>query len=361
MFNKDFYPTPENVIETMLLDIDCFGKVVLEPSAGSGNIIDYLRKRGVKEVIACEINDELAKIAANKADRFLANDFLTVTSEQVSHVDFIVMNPPFSNEEKHILHAWNIAPVGCTIVSLCNNSVINGFCSTQAKKEVRDLIDANGRSENFGYCFDTAERKTNVCVGFLTLYKQGNADNEFDGYFSFDDEPEAVQSGIVRHDYIREIVGRYISAVKGYDEVIKVAERINEITAPISHYAIQFGAYEKGKSNYSEITREVFKKDLQRLCWQKIFNDLNMEKYMTTKVRENINAFVEKQTHVPFTMQNIYKMVEIIVGTHGSRMNKILTDAFDEICGFSWKDNCTGGDHWKTNSDYMINRKFIVP
>ena len=37
-------------------------------------------------------------------------DFLTVKSEQISHIDFIVMNPPFSNADKHILHAYEIAP-----------------------------------------------------------------------------------------------------------------------------------------------------------------------------------------------------------------------------------------------------------
>ena len=64
MFNKDFYPTPNEVIEQMMFGIDIANNVFLEPSAGKGNIIDYLTERGAKEVLSCEINHDLAKIAA---------------------------------------------------------------------------------------------------------------------------------------------------------------------------------------------------------------------------------------------------------------------------------------------------------
>lgn len=52
--NPDFYPTPSEVIEKMLMNEDIIGKRVLEPSAGSGNIVRYLQRNGVKDVIACE-------------------------------------------------------------------------------------------------------------------------------------------------------------------------------------------------------------------------------------------------------------------------------------------------------------------
>lgn len=37
--NADFYPTPVEVINTMMLGEDILGKTILEPSAGSGNIV----------------------------------------------------------------------------------------------------------------------------------------------------------------------------------------------------------------------------------------------------------------------------------------------------------------------------------
>ena len=117
IFDRDFYPTPESVIGQMLQGHDVAGKIILEPSAGSGNIVEYLQKNFAKEVIACEINEKLRCIVESKC-RVIASNFLEVTREEVSHIDMIVMNPPFSDARRHILHAFEVAPDGCEIISL---------------------------------------------------------------------------------------------------------------------------------------------------------------------------------------------------------------------------------------------------
>jgi len=364
MFGKDYYPTPKEVIEQMLFGIDIANNVFLEPSAGNGNIIDCLNEHHAKEVLSCEINPDLAKIAASKS-RLIANDFLTVQAAEISHIHAIVMNPPFSADEDHILHAWNIAPCGCTIVSLCNENTINRHWDISKKRqELRELIELYGRSENFGDCFSTAERKTDVRVSCVWLYKSKQGEDEFTDFFSLtDDEVENMKAGIAKYDYVRDIVGRYVQAIQLFDKIEPLAKQINELTKPISDYGqIKFGAYETNKHNGSnEISRDTYKKELQKKCWQRIFDDMKMNKYVTQGVQATINKFVETQIHVPFTMKNIYKMLEIIVGTHGNRMNQVLVEVFENICSFAWRENCTGGEKWKTNSDYVINKRFIVP
>ena len=43
--NPDFYPTPQDVIRKMCLGIPAYKNIkILEPSAGSGNIVDYLKQ-----------------------------------------------------------------------------------------------------------------------------------------------------------------------------------------------------------------------------------------------------------------------------------------------------------------------------
>ena len=365
MFNKDFYPTPKEVIEQMMFGIDITNNVFLEPSAGKGNIVDYLNEHGAKEVLTCEINPDLAKIAGSKG-RLIANDFLTVQKEEISHVDTIVMNPPFSADEDHILHAWNVAPDGCTIVSLCNKNTIDSrkYNITEKQRKIIELIKLYGREECLGDCFSTAERKTDVRVTCVWLYKPKQGEEEFADYFSMDDDDFAsLESGIVKYNYIREIVNRYVAAIKLFDRIEPLANEINELTKPITEYGIKFGAFEHGRSadTHNLISRKTYKKELQKQSWNRIFHDMNMDKYVTNGVKATINKFVEKQEHVPFTMKNIYKMLEIIVGTHGSRMEQVLVEAFETICGFAWNENCTGGEHWKTNSDYVINKRFIVP
>lgn len=85
-FGKDFFPTPEEVILQMVEGYDLFGKFVLEPSAGKGNIVDFLLSQNAK-VIACEINEDLCKIIADKCP-IICNDFLKLTADRISHINF---------------------------------------------------------------------------------------------------------------------------------------------------------------------------------------------------------------------------------------------------------------------------------
>ena len=308
MFNKDFYPTPDNVIIQMLSGYDFKDKLVLEPSAGKGNIVDYLVNIGA-DVTACEINEDLAQIVRNKA-RFLKNDFLEVTKEEASHFDFIVMNPPFSEDDKHILHAWDIAPEGCTILSLCNWETIDNPY-TRFRRNIGSIINSNGAKQNLGDCFLDSERKTGVEVGLVTLFRPGSK-KDFGDYFDFGpDEVEEQSEGLMPYNAVREVVGRYVESVKIYDEVLANAVRLNQISGAlgVSKVAFTCTVDEKPKK------KEEFVKGLQKEGWKWIFAKMNMGKFMTRSLKEDINRFVEVQSNVPFTMKNIYKMLDLVIQT----------------------------------------------
>ena len=362
--NADFYPTPEDVINTMMLGEDILGKTILEPSAGSGNIVRWLKKNGAGEVIACEKDEHLQKLLAGECN-LIAEDFLSVTAEQVSHIDYIVMNPPFSEGVKHIKHAFEIAPAGCTIIALCNSSNLE-HRYTGARQELYEIVELYGSSEELGTVFDTAERKTDVRVSLVKLYKDGEAEDEFVGYM-FSDEEDSLDrneaEGLVQYNVVRDMVNRYTSAVKLFDETMEVANRINDVArfsdGRFDYVPIRFTTVDT-RGNAVNITRQQYKKQLQRYYWRIIFNKLNMEKYATNGLREQINKFIEKQVNVPFTMHNIYQVISMVVQTTGQRMDKALLEAFDLICSLS-AENSTAGEKWKTNANYMVNRKFIVP
>lgn len=362
--NADFYPTPEEVISIMMLGENILGKTILEPSAGSGNIVKWLKANGAGEVIACEKDTHLQKLLAGEC-QLLASDFLTVTSEQISHVDFIVMNPPFSEGVKHIKHAFEIAPAGCTIIALCNTSNIENRYSIE-RAELHELIELYGCSENLGSVFDDAERTTSVSVSLVKLYKEGSGENEFANYI-FSNEEDVLDNnnteGLVQYNVVRDMVNRYTSAVKLFDETMEATQKINDIAKfsddRYNYMPIRFGTIgERGQA--VNITRQQYKKQLQKYYWRIIFNKLNMEKHATMGLREQINKFIETQVNVPFTMHNVYQVLNMVIQTTGQRMEKALLEAFDMICSFS-AENSTAGEKWKTNANYMINRKFIVP
>ncbi len=321
IFESDFYPTPKEVINRMMMNEDVSGKVVLEPSAGSGNIVDWLKEYGAKEVIACETNKPLRMILSRKC-QLIGEDFLELRAEQVSHIDMIVMNPPFSADEKHILHAWEIAPAGCQIIALCNSKTIGNQWNRQ-RRVLGEIIAQNGFAEDFDDCFSTAERRTNASISCVKLYKPGQGEEEFGGFFMSDEEEDEYYSGnpgLIRYDFIRDVVGRYVDAVRRFDGVMAAANEINDLTQFIGGSSIKFGAYQS-RNECTTITRDYFKKQLQKESWGFIFRKLDMGKYVTSGVMSTINSFIEKQQNIPFTMRNVYRMLDMIVQTHSERMN----------------------------------------
>ncbi|HMV29541.1 MAG TPA: DUF4942 domain-containing protein, partial [Anaerolineales bacterium] len=353
MFNRNFYPTPPEVIEQMLEGLSLDGKTVWEPSAGKGDIVRALQARGA-QVIASEIEPELRKIVQTYCP-IIAPDMMTVTSDQVSHVDYIVMNPPFNVGVEHILHAYNIAPAGCKIVALCNLASLENKYS-RTRQELATIIDAYGTSQDLGDCFSQAERKTDVHVGLINIDKPGEQSKEFEGFFMGEDN-EPQFNGIMPYNEIRDLVNRYCGAVRIFDEQLKTAERLNDLCEGY------FGAREIGlmvtKEN-APLERGRFKKDMQKAGWRWVFSKLNMEKHTTRGLRNDINKFVETQEQVPFTMRNIYRMLEIVFATTSQRMDKAAIEAFDRVT-MHHHDNRYNVEGWKTNGHYLLTRRFILP
>lgn len=380
--NPDFYPTPEAVIEKMMFGEDFVGKTVLEPSAGNGNIVDWLKTHGSCNVIACENDPNIRKLLNGKCE-IIADDFLTVTSDMVSHVHHIVMNPPFSKGVEHILHAFDIAPAGCVITALCNYDSIKYEHHNKKNRELAELVEMCGRQEYLGSVFDDdAERKTRCSITMLKLYKYGDGEDEFSGYF-FSEYDEDVananeKEGIMPYNFIREIVNRYVSAIKLFDDTLEATKRLNDAATYVEYRQEKDGngnlIQKKHEYGYlpirfkavsideraTEVTHASYRKALQKYYWGIIFSKLKMHKYATKKLDEDINKFIENNQHIPFTMANIYRVLDIVIQTNGQRMQKALEEAFDTICSFS-AENSGAGEKWKTNANYMVNRKFIVP
>lgn len=74
MLNPDFYPTPPDVGALMLDPLDLRGRTVVEPSAGSGNLVTACLERGAAEVLAVEPEPQLRAILASTGALLIDND-----------------------------------------------------------------------------------------------------------------------------------------------------------------------------------------------------------------------------------------------------------------------------------------------
>ncbi len=362
MFNADFYPTPPEVAATMLDPLDLRGRVVVEPSAGSGNLVQACLERGAAEVLMVEPEPKLRAILAGiPADcRLIAADWLTVTAEQISHVDLIVMNPPFSADERHILHAWEIAPPGCEIVALCNaNTIETGRWGSRASQQLRTLIEQYGSGQNLGPSFEDAERTTRCEIGLVRLTKPGqraSGADEFDGFFLGPDDIEAEGQGLIKYRRSRDLVNRYVEACKIYDQQLEAGVRLQA----------QVGGIYKGELGIQismegcAASRNRFRKQLQKSFWESVIAEMLPREMATSQLAGDINKFVEQQTKVPFTERNLFRMLQVIAGTTDQRIDRAVEAAFDELTRHT-AENRWNVEGWKTNDAYLFNQKFIVP
>lgn len=104
----EFYPTPESLLSKVFSGMD-WNKIqtVLEPSAGKGDIVDYLQKvvpyRRELDIDCIEKEEVLRKTLIGKEYRVIHDDFMTFRSQK--SYDLIVMNPPFSEGAAHLAKA----------------------------------------------------------------------------------------------------------------------------------------------------------------------------------------------------------------------------------------------------------------
>lgn len=156
--NKDFYPTPQNLIDKMLDGLDWkMIHTVLEPSAGKGNIVEALKKKEdfnnrwyttIKLNIDCIENDvNLRAVLKEKNFRVVHDDFLTY--DTMKEYDLIIMNPPFSNGCKHLLKALEMQQRnGGAVICLLNAETLKNECNNERIMLNRMLEEYNADIPN---------------------------------------------------------------------------------------------------------------------------------------------------------------------------------------------------------------------
>ena len=183
MFNKNFYPTPSDLVYKMIDGLDLNYKTILEPSAGKGDIAKAIKNKTNKAKIhLIEIEPELQAIA-KQYGQLVDTDFLSFTPDTT--YDYIIMNPPFDNGADHLLKAWEIA-TNTNIVCLLNAETIRNPYS-QTRQALKAIIEQYGTVEYLQNAFTSAERQTNVEVALVRLTKK--SENSFD-FQNFETECE---------------------------------------------------------------------------------------------------------------------------------------------------------------------------
>ena len=236
MFNRNFYPTPEKLIDRMLSDIDfTMVHTILEPSAGKGNIVDELMKIQERKnkwyktynfnIDCIELDENLRHILKGKNYRVVYNDFLTYNT--MKEYDLIVMNPPFENGAKHLLKALEMqSRNGGLIVCLLNAETIKNQCTNERITLNRILQDNNAKIEFVQNAFIDSERKTDVEIALIKvqLPQQEKHSFIFDNLHKAENIKECEyteNAQVAENDFFKVIVDQYNMELNAGSALIK--------------------------------------------------------------------------------------------------------------------------------------------
>lgn len=402
LFNTEFYPTPKHIALRMAAPYaDRLATArILEPSAGAGAILEavtggipytYTAKNGTRHelegkadsrrVYAIERNDELRLILQQKGYRLLSSDFLTYEPDH--HFDLILMNPPFSCGDKHLLHAWEILHHG-DVACLLNAETLRNPC-TASRRRLAALIAEHGSAEELGPAFKNADNPTDVEVTLVRLHKDRPEVSEFAmpaGGFSPEQTPDfgtiagsgdtvAVSNGLDAYlrawamtklaaaDFIRSFQKLRLYADAFLKQAGDQSCQMHEDSANI-YVLLLKDLLGRNDESTAEGAYDHFIDEAKNVAWNRIISEMGLEKYMTGAMRETMLAFRTAQASAELNKENIMQLFRLLMANIGNIMDKCVVDVYDLFTRFyDGNTSCTEG--WKTNKQFKANRKIVIP
>lgn len=376
---KDFWPTPESVFNEMYSIVDWDSvTAVLEPSAGKGNLIHFLKNKWSAEknrrlaynhprLEAIEINPELRKTLQKDGVALCGKDFLQFNSHYP--YDLVFGNPPFANGDEHLRHAISLMEGwgGGQIVFLLNSETINNPYSAGRKALAQKIQQYNAKVVNLGSAFSDAERPTdvNVSMVYICIPRTQKSSILYESY------KKAVAQEECMHNP-NELVerGTMESICQMFDHEVELGLKLIDEFSAVSAYL------KDGDRNFFTLhledeeyaaTKQNFVEKVRIKYWTQFFNNDDMAMQLTNNLRTDYYRRVkEEYRHYDFNMENIatahLEMAENLI----DGIKRTILNLFDEFTReYSWypesKHNIHYFNGWRTNECSKVGEKVIIP
>lgn len=373
---SEYYPTPPKVARQLFMpylkkvDSSYYFKreySLLEPSAGTGSILDELREslndeRFTADVI--ESNFDMQNTLTGKKYQLIEKDFLKF--ETRNYYNLILMNPPFSSGTEHLLKAWEILTEG-DIACLLNAETIRNP-NTRNKELLQRLIQENGTVEYIGEAFSKASRKTNVEVALVRLVKKV-AKPVFDFAWADSSQTEfntenqvSAETMLSKPDMIRDRVEQFNKCIDAFGEYLKARSKYeffleglvgSSFERDYKNLSVHFG--DKGKGTFTE-----FLQILKRNSWAKIFSLPGFDNFMTSQIKKDFEIYCERNEHIDFTEKNIKEFLQNLFLSRTENIKSALLIVFNDLTKYD-KTNRVHVEGWKSNEAWKVTKKNVIP
>lgn len=431
---SEFYPTPADLVEKMLQGIDwgCI-HTILEPSAGKGDILRVLAEKesdlyrnknfdvdcieiepNLRQILKYNFSEERKdeikskqrelennriynrdlykyewsslsdKIENNNLNAelktFFSNgihiihdDFLTYSP--FKRYDLIIMNPPFSNGDKHLLKALKIQEKGGNIICLLNAETLRNPY-TETRRELLQLLNKhNAIIEYINNAFVTAERKTGVEVALIKVaipqvQEESDIYNRLKEAAEMEDfQPEVTDLEVT--DYIKAAVNQFNIEVKAGLELIRQYRAM----IPYMQNSFEESPYNKPllrlvnsyERSYNDcVPINDYLKDVRTKYWEALLSNPKFIGKLTSKLQTEYRERVSRLKNYDFTEFNIKTLTAEMNMQVKSGIEEEIIAMFDRLTEeHSYYPECQKNRHyydgWKTNKAHKIDKKVIIP
>ncbi len=392
--NKDFYPTPINIINKMLFDID-FKMIhsILEPSAGKGDIAEKIKEKEKLyttnynkfsfDLDCIEVDQNLQHILKGKGFRVVYNDFLTY--DTMKEYDIIIMNPPFSNGCKHLLKALDMQKRnGGAVVCLLNAETLKNPCTNERMDLQRKLTEYNTKIEFIQDAFMDAERKTAVEIALIKVQLPEVQRESFilGGLQKVKEARETEETEttqLIDSDFFKAIVNQYNMEVEAGIKLIKEYYAMKPFI--LSEFGkdketgetIQTGgcilSLDIGSNRdkyYNKLSVNEYIREVRKKYWKALFENPKFIGQLTNNLQQDFYSKVEEMKDYDFSLYNIYQLKIDMQKKVVKGIEETIIALFDELSDkYHYYDETSKNIHyyngWKTNKAWIINKKVIIP
>lgn len=379
MFNTEFYPTPPDLIRKMLENIDLLTiRTALEPSAGKGDIADYLKRRyktraynNELDLDCIEIERNLRNVLIGNGHRVVHDDFLTFHTYK--HYDLIIMNPPFSEGDKHLLKALELQEHGGQIVCLLNAETLRNPYSNARQELVKRLNELEASVKYLEGEFANAERRTNVDVALVTVSVEKK---KKDGLILSGLKREEYVSAqamnenqIISNDFVTAIIERYNFEVRAgvrlLEEYFSMLPLIMNTFDKAGYKApiIELKITEFKADNLETAINDYIKK-VRYKYWKQLFQSKEFTDLLTNDLQRELHSRVQELSEYDFSYYNIVELKTQMNQRLIKSIEDTIIELFDELSHkysyYSTSENVHYYNGWKTNKAWKINRRVII-
>lgn len=403
---SEFYPTPAGLAQKMIEGIQWshIGSI-LEPSAGKGDLLREIARaaNGYSryydgsnlEVDCIEIDGNLRQILkhafseaeAKKYDRFSADqkgffkkginivhdDFLQYSP--FKEYDLIIMNPPFSNGDKHLLKALDIQKRGGSVICLLNAETIRNPYTETRKALAAQLKKHGAQIEFIEDAFMQAERKTGVEIALIKVHipriqEESEIYNRMKAAEGVADiNPDVTDLEVT--DFIKAAVARFNVEVKAGIELIR------QYRALVPYMYSSLDENDKYKHpilrltdntdrGYDSVSINSYLRKVRLKYWEALLSNPKFVGRLTSKLQEDYRKKVDSFANYDFSEFNIMTLSAEMNAQIKTGIEQEIITMFDTLTHeHSWYPETLKNRHyfdgWATNKAHKIGKKVIIP